>query len=238
MAIIKGQNLRILVEGFCVAAATNSEIHVALNVESATTKDTEDDEWDVKEPIGHSWDAKVDAMVLDGSSSQGRVEEEDTLPCDEALPGGDGYYAPKLIHLRRGEVLKMQGATGARTIFTVYDSSFLWLASSGDVVPNFDYEANHDVDVYIGVSSQNFTVHYRVFDYAKGVDDLIAYLKSGAKVDVEFDKTYANTSQNRDVETIMMKGEAYVQDISIAAKNQEITTYSCQLIGTGDLTTE
>ena len=146
MAVIKGQNLRIFIEDMCVAASSNSSINITLDVEPSSTKDSSEDEWLEQEPVGHNWNASVDAMVLDASSSQ---------------------------------------LTGA-----------------------------------------------------KGLADLIAYLKSGAKVDVEFDTTTPGTNQNRTASTQIMKGQAYVQDISIAAQNKEITTYKYQLIGTGDLTVE
>lgn len=142
MAVIKGQNLRIFIEDMCVAASTNSSINITLDVEPSSTKDSSEDEWLEHEPVGHNWNASVDAMVIDAPSG------------------------------------------------------------------------------------------------AKRLADLIAYLKSGAKVDVEFDTTTPGTNQNRTASTQIMKGQAYVQDISIAAQNKEITTYKCQLIGTGDLTVE
>ena len=142
MAVIKGQNLRIFIEDMCVAASTNSSINITLDVEPSSTKDSSEDEWLEQEPVGHNWNASVDAMVIDAPSG------------------------------------------------------------------------------------------------AKGLADLIAYLKSGAKVDVEFDTTTPGTNQNRTASTQIMKGQAYVQDISIAAQTKEISTYKCQLIGTGDLTVE
>ena len=77
MATIKGQNLRILLAADgntdhlkCVAAATNAVIHLALQVEEDTTKDTVDD-WLQQEPVGINWDAQVDALVLLSSEETG-----------------------------------------------------------------------------------------------------------------------------------------------------------------------
>ena len=69
MATIKGENLRILIGPDdehlkCVAAATNCVVHVSAVVEEDTTKDTEDD-WLIKEVTGLSWDAQVDALIID-----------------------------------------------------------------------------------------------------------------------------------------------------------------------------
>lgn len=68
MATIKGENLRVLMgedtENLtCVAASTNCAVHLALQLEEDTTKDTEDD-WIVQEPVAINWDAQVDALVL------------------------------------------------------------------------------------------------------------------------------------------------------------------------------
>lgn len=74
MATIKGQNLRVLVGTDdehlkCIAASTNSVIHLALEVQEDTTKDVEDD-WVTNEPVGIDWDAQVDALVI--------IDAEDT----------------------------------------------------------------------------------------------------------------------------------------------------------------
>ena len=68
MATIKGQNLRILLGDdaqhlACVAAATSCQVHLALQVEEDTTKDTVDD-FIQQEPVGINWDTQVDALVL------------------------------------------------------------------------------------------------------------------------------------------------------------------------------
>ena len=78
MATIKGQNLRILIGEDtdhlkCIAASTNAVIHLALQVEEDTTKDTEDD-WTINEPVGINWDAQVDALVLLDAEDTGGVQ--------------------------------------------------------------------------------------------------------------------------------------------------------------------
>ena len=75
MATIKGQNLRVLLGDddahlACVAAATNCQVHLQLQVEEDTTKDTDDD-WIPKEPVGINWDVSVDALVLLDSEETG-----------------------------------------------------------------------------------------------------------------------------------------------------------------------
>lgn len=57
----------------CVAASTNSVIHLALQVEEDTTKDTEEG-WIVNEATGISWDAQVDALVMTDEEDTGGVQ--------------------------------------------------------------------------------------------------------------------------------------------------------------------
>lgn len=59
---IKGQNLRLFVEGKCVALATSCQLHVAQNLEDSSTKDDTDD-WQNQEVTGLSWDGSCDALV-------------------------------------------------------------------------------------------------------------------------------------------------------------------------------
>ena len=89
MATIKGENLRILLSAdgttanlACVAAATNAVIHLALQVEEDTTKDTDDD-WIVNEPVGINWDAQVDALIV--------VDDEETGITADSLVVGQVY---------------------------------------------------------------------------------------------------------------------------------------------------
>ena len=80
MATIKGENLRILIGDdtehlACVAAATNGQIHLALQVEEDTTKDTDDD-WIQQEPVGINWDAQVDALVVVDNQETGVTADD------------------------------------------------------------------------------------------------------------------------------------------------------------------
>lgn len=62
MATIKGQNLRVMVEGKCIAMATSCTFHISAQVESASTKDDAND-FEVNEVMGLSWDAQTDSLV-------------------------------------------------------------------------------------------------------------------------------------------------------------------------------
>jgi hypothetical protein len=62
MGTIKGQNLRILVGGKCIAMATNCTFHISAQLEDSSTKDSTRD-WQEQEVTGLSWDASTDSLV-------------------------------------------------------------------------------------------------------------------------------------------------------------------------------
>lgn len=73
MAIIKGQNLRVMVGGKCVAMATNCTFHVSAQLDDASTKDDAND-WTKQEIVGLSWDASTDSLVtLTDNGSNGEL---------------------------------------------------------------------------------------------------------------------------------------------------------------------
>ena len=87
MATIKGENLRVLLGDddehlACVAASTNCQVHLSLEMQEDTTKDTDDD-WIPMEPAGINWDAQVDALVL--------LDDEETGITADSLQVGRVY---------------------------------------------------------------------------------------------------------------------------------------------------
>ena len=73
MGTIKGQNLRILVGGKCIAMATECTFHIAAQTEDSSTKDDTGD-WAMNEVVGLSWDASTDSIVtLTDNGSNGEL---------------------------------------------------------------------------------------------------------------------------------------------------------------------
>lgn len=73
MATIKGQNLRVMVGGKCIAMATSCQFHVAAQTADSSTKDDTGD-WAVNEIVGLSWDASTDALItLEDSGTNGEL---------------------------------------------------------------------------------------------------------------------------------------------------------------------
>jgi hypothetical protein len=62
MATIKGQNLRVMVGGKCIAMATSCTFHISAKVEDSSTKDDAND-FANNEVTGLSWDAQTDSLV-------------------------------------------------------------------------------------------------------------------------------------------------------------------------------
>ena len=76
MATIKGQNLRVMVGGKCIAMATSCTFHVSAQLEDSSTKDSTGD-WQEQEVTGLSWDASTDSLVtLTDNGTNGELPQD------------------------------------------------------------------------------------------------------------------------------------------------------------------
>ena len=76
MATIKGQNLRVMVGGKCIAMATSCTFHVSAQMEDNSTKDSTGD-WQEQSVVGLSWDAQTDSLVtLTDNGSNGELPQD------------------------------------------------------------------------------------------------------------------------------------------------------------------
>ena len=97
--MIKGQLMRLFTNNNAWAAATSGTFHVSLQMEDASTKDTEGN-WVDNEPTGISWDASTDCLVL--------TDEDGANNLDFALSRvGDG-------ETYRFELASTTGAAGTK----------------------------------------------------------------------------------------------------------------------------
>lgn len=62
MGTIKGQNLRVLVGGKCIAMAQMCTIHLGTSLEESSTKDSTGD-WQEQEVVGKNWDVQTQSLV-------------------------------------------------------------------------------------------------------------------------------------------------------------------------------
>ena len=73
MGTIKGQNLRVMVGGKCIAMSTSAQFHISAELQDSSTKDSTGD-WQEQEVVGLSWDASCDALVtLTDNGSNGEL---------------------------------------------------------------------------------------------------------------------------------------------------------------------
>ena len=76
MGIIKGQNLRVMIGGKCIAMATSCQIHIGTQLEDASTKDSTGD-WQEQEVTGLNWDATTDSLVtLEDNGTNGELPQD------------------------------------------------------------------------------------------------------------------------------------------------------------------
>ena len=76
MATIKGQNLRVMVGGKCIAMATSCTFHISASLEDSSTKDSTGD-WQEQEVVGLSWDAQTDSLItLTDNGTNGELPQD------------------------------------------------------------------------------------------------------------------------------------------------------------------
>lgn len=80
MAVKKGQNLRLMLGGKCVAFATSCTVHVSVNLEESSTKDSTNN-FVEQTPTSISWDMSCDALYSVDADATGvnGVDSLDTV---------------------------------------------------------------------------------------------------------------------------------------------------------------
>lgn len=228
MANIKGENLRIFIYNKCVGAATNANVHIQLNVGESGTKDDVEG-WAVNEPQGLLWDAQVDAMIIE------RPEPLDSAVCSEYVGSGYGYRTPNSVHLQKGDGIAAYASSQSATVFILQVTS-QGLVSKASGTGQVGWTATAECDVYVSSDIKNQAINYEYGDNDSiGCENFLGAMFSDTQALVKFATTTPGVDRNRNLATAMLQGYAYVSDINIVAQNQDVTTYSCKLTGTGTL---
>lgn len=221
MATIKGQNLRLTVAEQCVAKARTCTVHIAMQSESSSTKD-DDGDWENNTIVGMSWDASCEAEV---STNYNKVSLHQA---------GTDIYRSDLIHMKKGEIIAIivDGATSS-TKSALYDADGTKL---GNIPYNvgLQYTATADMDIYFECNEPR-TVSYMDVSETTAVttETLFSYMESKVSGEVTFDYTGGN--HNRETEKVILRGQAFITDISIQAQNRQTAVCTIQLTGTGEL---
>lgn len=228
MATIKGQNLRVFVGNKVVAASTSLTLHVAMQTESMSTKDTDSD-WEETFPVGLNWDAQVDALVTNGN-----FVSEEAIKCTDTLSGVTGYtkYYATPIKLRNGDTLSVDKAQGSSKA-AIIDSSLALLVGGSSTDLIIYYTATADCTVYVACSSAATELNYKVEDAAQNADSLLDILQGETEVTLKFNVT--SGTRNRTQSSTILTGNAYITDWSLTAANRSNSTYSVTFTGNGDL---
>ena len=221
MATIKGQNLRLTVAGQCVARARTCTVHIAMQSESSSTKDDEGD-WENNTIVGMSWDASCEAEVSTNLQHLTLVQD------------GTSYRSTETIELKAGDSIGLGIADGSNTsrgAFYEVGGSKLGDLQNNTMTP---FTAEEDMSIYV-VCNQLVNVIYSVTgeNAAVTTDILFSYMESKVSGEVTFDYTGGN--HNRKTEKVILRGQAFITDISIQAQNRQTAVCTIQLTGTGEL---
>lgn len=239
MPTIKGQNLRILLGGKCVAASTDSSVHLAMQVQNRSTKDDTGD-WAENVPVGMSWDARVTAYV---NPKEETVTVED-IGQMEVVPGSSGTplpgYYPVPVRLAPGDSIS---AIGSGSAAKIYDGDFQVLASASASASSVTYTAVNEVDVYFGAAYAPVTgLPIGQFTVTRNggmeLEDFLDAVRDKTEFDILFANTYGSMNREYDDEThedIFCQGSAIVTDVSCSAANRQLSVYELTLTGTGEL---
>ena len=221
MATIKGQNLRLAVAEQCVAKARTCTVHIAMQSESSSTKD-DDGDWENNTIVGMSWDASCEAEV------------STNLQHLTLVPDGTSYRSTETIELKAGDSIGIGIADGGNTS----NGAFYKVGGGklGDLKNNTmtPFTAKEDMSIYV-VCNQLVNVIYSLTgeNAAVTTDILFSYMESKVSGEVTFDYTGGN--HNRETEKVILRGQAFITDISIQAQNRQTAVCTIQLTGTGEL---
>lgn len=224
MGTIKGQNLRVLVEDKCVAAATNCQVHIAVQLAETSTKDTEGS-WQEQEPVDKAWDGSVDALVTDG------VYDAASLECDIEIAGGGGeaYKAARQFKLAPGQTFWVSADD---TVFVMGDNSPLSEPASGNT--HYTNNGSTTINVYGACLTEGGEVDVYITDAARATcNKLLTAFFAGQPVGIRFSVT---GGRNNIVESdALLEGEAYISDLQLTAQNKAVGQFTMSFTGTGEL---
>ena len=221
MATIKGQNLRLTVAEQCVARARTCTVHIAMQSESSSTKD-DDGDWENNTIVGMSWDASCEAEVSTNLQHLTLVQD------------GTSYRSTETIELKAGDSIGIGIADGSNTsrgAFYEVGGSKLGDLQNNTMTP---FTAEEDMSIYV-VCNQLVNVIYSMNgeNAAITTETLLSYMESKVSGEVTFD--YTGGSHNRETEKVILRGQAFITDISIQAQNRQTAVCTIQLTGTGEL---
>lgn len=234
---LKGQNLRIFVDDKCVAAAQSMNLNISADTQETTSKDSTG-AWSEYECTGLKWDASVDALVV---SDKIVVTDNDfTLPISTDV--GTAYCCPHDFILDSGDTFYFRGK-GYHVCLYEKRTNNTWLEVK-EINMSIDWVSESYLNVSlgkktlrIGSTSPDPTNAIEFTDDGERMVDLLNNIKgSNTPVAVKFART--NGYKNRTAGTVLCEGTALITKLSVNAQVKNNSTFSCELVGVGELETQ
>ena len=209
----------------CIAAAKSCELHIAAEMSDMSTKDS-DSGFTENVVTGLNWDISVDALVTDGTLNSG------TVKCTEKLSELDNKYIyPVPIRMLQADYITITAPSG--TVYLLETDGTVVESATGQSI---SYEAEDEITVYVGCSSNQVNVTFMAFDNAQGLTDLDYLMKTRIPVSLMLAAT--SGAKNRDEDEQLFTGNAIITDLNITAANKQFSTYTAKFTGVDDLQQE
>lgn len=230
---MKGQNIRLFINSVCVAAATGGSFHIAAKTEDCSNKDDASDgngiDWDNVQVTGASWDAQIDALVMDNYSEM--IKSASEFSSVKLSNGTTVYAVPSLrIFIPDGKKVTIVAPEyNYMYLFTPSTSEEVYSSAGANVMT---YIPNGATTVNVGMLDKpTGNVYILVSDSGNTLFDIVG--QEGKTCAIQLNVT--NGTQNRSIQSTLKQGTAYVTDIKINAPNRQKATFTVQLTGVGAL---
>lgn len=233
MGAYKGQNLRVFMGGKVIAGATSCTVHLAAQVEDASTKDSPDG-WAVNECTGLSWDVATDALVF-ADTLVGRLKWSGSTSDKSTISSVVHYHigpggSENNIDLTPGSSIILESDEVTSLSVLGNSRSSVFASGTGRIV--YKNETNNTQAVTPCCSGTNHTGYVTVsIKDANDLEDMLAAIDAGTKVTIQF--SVVSGADHRTISQTLRQGQAYVTDLNVTATNRANGTYSTKFTGTG-----
>lgn len=229
---MKGQNLRLFVNDYAVAAEKNCQLSLQAQTESAGSKDTEGD-FDKIDVMSKSATLTCEALYVP-------LEQFDLKSVDKETIAGYNFATKSGISFDNNRVYKFVSLDGNPIDVALYDNSDkkLLVHDSGLIV-YFPYKDEYsNPDVFFGVKNQSDWNRVAVLqteeDEANYLENFLSAYYAGEDVTATFSLTGGETgSKNRDKvedgDVISLTGK--ITDLQLQANDRQFVTYSATIKG-------
>ena len=208
----------------CVAAATSCNVSIQTNFSDISTKDSDND-WAENFPTGHSWSGSVDALVTNGRYDEATVKTDTELPGS----GGEVFKSTKDFIVQPGCTIYAEG--DAEVGFSENDDPVTTL--HGGVV-DYTNTGSEAQTLNVNSDTENVSINVYMLDPARmDCAAVVQAAKAGTPVTVKFSVTGGRN--NVVEEQTLVQGTAIMSDLTLTAANRDVSKYTVQLTGTGEL---